>query len=222
MISQKPRLRAEREWAEYGLEKPEIQVRLEFQKRNAAELLLGIQAPVGRAVFAKWSEERGYFLIAPEMKAVFHQSVYGLREKRLFRLPVSEYRKISVGMGGCSYQWKRDDASWVWMEPVSKFGQKIPDAQMVLILQAIQGLHVKEFLDNTKQSKAELGFFMIHDLIRDDCEGGKQEAFYFGNEVAERNAYYGLLEGDGTVFLLDRGKVIDFFDLMKKIQDEAK
>ncbi|HPS54530.1 MAG TPA: hypothetical protein PLP05_02935, partial [Sedimentisphaerales bacterium] len=60
-----------------------------------------------------------------------------------------------------------------------------------------------------KKSKAELGFFMIHDYIWIECgdsssvkQGetgsslteGKKEALYFGNEVPEKNAYYGFVK----------------------------
>jgi hypothetical protein len=63
---------------------------------------------------------------------------------------------------------------------------------------------------------------MIHDRVRVESEGGKVEAFYFGNEVPEKNAYFGLREGEDTVFIVDRGKVIELFDLMKKIENETE
>jgi hypothetical protein len=154
------------------------------------------------------------------MKSVFRQSVYGLREKRIFRAAPETFRMISVDMGEYSYQWKKDGAGWYWFEPVAKFGQKIPAGQVNTLLAALQNLYVKEFRDNTIKSRAELGFFMIHDRIRIELEGKKTENFHFGNEVPEQNAYYGLREGEGTVFFVDRGKVIELLDLMQKMQSE--
>ena len=92
---------------------------------------------------------------------------------------------------------------------------------MALALAVLQNLYVKEFQDNNKKSGAELGFFVIHDRIRVESEGGRIETFYFGNEVPDRNAYYGVREGEATVFFVERGKAIQLFDLMKKIQAEA-
>lgn len=235
MASRQPRLRAEKEWGEYGLAKPELEVTFDLSKKKAAILLIGSQTPVGKAVFARWDDERGYFLLPAEMKSVFRQSVYGLREKRLFRAPVASFRKIYIEMGEHSCQWKKDGEDWYWFEPVSKFGQKIPAGQMDAVLEALQNLYVKEFQDNNKKSKAELGFFMIHDRIRIESEGsppatqgearpssqgGKTETFYFGNEVPDRNAYYGFREGEDTVFFVERGKAIELLDLMRKIQSE--
>ena len=218
MASQQPRLRAEKEWGEYGLTKPELEVLFDFQGKKTATLLIGAQAPVGKVVFARWAEERGFFLLPVEMKAMFRQSVYGLRQKRLFRTPVERIRKIYVEMGKYSCQWKKDGDAWYWIEPVEKLGQKIPMERMNLVLEGLQSFHAREFLDANKKSKAELGFFMIHDCIWIESEDGRREAFYFGNEVPEQNAYYGLLEGENVVFFVDRVNVVGFFDFVRKIQ----
>jgi hypothetical protein len=155
------------------------------------------------------------------MKAAFQQSVYGLREKRIFRAPAGTFRKIFLEMGKSSVQWVKENGDWYWFEPVEKFGQKVPEGELNPVLVALQGLHVKEFQDNNKKSMAELGFFMIHDRVRVESEGSKAEGFYFGNEVPRENAYYGLRDGEKTVFLVDRGKVIELFDLLKSVASET-
>jgi len=220
MASQQPRLRAEKEWGEYGLAKPEFEILFGLPGKRVVTLLIGAQAPVGKAVFARWAEERGFFLLPPEMKAMFRQSVYGLRQKRLFRAPVETIRKIYVEMGEHSYEWKKEGAQWYWFEPVAKFGQKVPDGRIDLVLEGLQNLHVREFQDDNKKSKAELGFFMIHDCIWVEFEDGKRETFYFGNEVPEKNAYYGFREGEDVVFFVDRANVVEFFDFMRNIRVE--
>jgi hypothetical protein len=220
MASQQPRLRAEKEWGEYGLATPELEIQFGLPGKRAVTLQIGAQAPIGKAIFARWAEERGFFLLPPEMKAMFRQSVYALRQKRLFRTPADKIQKIFVEMGEHSYQWKKDSNQWFWFEPVGKLGQKVPDGRMELVLGGLQGLHVREFLDNNKKSKADLGFFMIQDRIQVETGDAKKETFYFGNEIPEQNAYYGSREGEEGVFLVDRAKVIEFIDLMQKVQAE--
>ncbi len=216
MASRQPRLRAEKEWAEYGLARPDMEITFGLPGAKEVVLLIGMQAPVGKAVYARWTEERGYFLLPSEVKSAFQQSVYGLREKRIFRASPDTFRKIFVEMGEHSYQWKKDGEDWYWFEPVSRFGQKVPLARVNAVVAVLQNLYVKEFQDNNKRSRAELGFFMIHDRIRVES-AGMTESFHFGNEVPERDAYYGFREGESTVFLVDRGKVIELFELMKNI-----
>ncbi len=220
MASKQPRLRAEKEWGEYGLAKPEFEILFGLPGKRVVTLLIGAQAPVGKAVFARWAEERGFFLLPPEMKSMFRQSVYGLRQKRLFRAPVETIRKIYVEMGEHSYEWKKEGSQWYWFEPVAKFGQKVPAGRIDLVLEGLQNLHVREFQDNNKKSKAELGFFMIHDCIWVEFEDGKRETFYFGNEAPEKNAYYGFREGEDVVFFVDRANVVEFFDFMRNIRVE--
>ena len=221
MISKQPRLRADKEWAEYGLTKPELEILFDLPEKKPVTLLIGASTPVGKSVFARWDDERGYFLLPSEMKAAFHQSVYGLREKRIFRAPSETFRKISLEMGQNSYQWAQKNGQWYWFEPVEKFGQKVPSGRLEPLLSALRSLHVKEFQDNNKRSRAELGFFMIHDRIRVEMEDGKTQTFYFGNEVPEENAYYGFREGESMVFYVDRGKVIEILDLLKAIPSET-
>jgi hypothetical protein len=218
MASQQPRLRAEKEWEEYGLAKPEFEVLFDLQGKKMATLQIGAQTPVGKAVFARWAEERGFFLLPVEMKSMFRQSVYGLRQKRLFRVPVDKIRKVYVEMGKYSCEWKKDGDEWYWIEPIEKLGQKITKDRMDPVLEGLQSFHAREFLDANKKSKAELGFFMVHDFIWIESEDGKKETFYFGNEVPEQNAYYGFLEGEDVVFWVDRVNVVGFFDFMRKIQ----
>jgi len=217
MASRQTRLRAEKDWGEYGLEKPEMEILFDLPGKKPETLLLGAQAPVGKAVYARWRGERGYFLLSPEMKAMFRQSAYSLREKRIFRVAPEKFRKIYLEMGPYSCQWKKDGGVWYWMEPVSKLGQKASGEEPYVASDAIEGLHVKEFLDNNRRSKAELGFFMIHDRIRVETDDGQVLTLQLGNEVPERSAYYGFVEGDDLVFLVDRGKIIKIFDLVRKI-----
>ncbi len=222
MASRQPRLRGEKEWDEYGLAQPAMEIRVDVPKKKAETLYIGSQAPFGSAVFARWDSERGYMLLPLEMKEVFSQSVYNFREKRVFRMPAGEIKMVYAEMGTRSYQWRKDGGQWYWMEPLARFGEKISARDMNRVLAGLQGLYVKKFLDDTKKSKAELGFFIIHDRIKIEREfATRPEIFHFGNEVPLENAYYGFWEGEGTVFLIDRGKVIALIDLLDKIELDA-
>ena len=205
---------------EYGLEKPELEIDFDVSQKPF-RLFIGAATPVGKRFYARWEGERGYFLLPSEMKAVFRQSVYGLREKRVFRSPMETARKITVKMGAYSGQWMRDGHEWHWFEPVAHFGQKMPLDSMQKMLNFLQNFYIKEFMDNNRKTSAELGFFMIQDMIRIESEDGRKETFFFGHEVPDRNAYYGLREGEKTVFFVERGKAIELLDLMKKIMPQG-
>jgi len=223
MASERPRLRAAKEWDEYGLAKPGLEMVVEMPGKKAETLKLGAKTPIGNGVYARWDSERGYFLLQGEMGSALRPSAYLLREKRVFRAPPETIHKVSVEMGPNTWQWKKDTGGeWYWMEPIAKLGQKMPAESMGKVLVALQNFYIKEFLDGEKRSQAELGFFIIHDRIWIEPDLGKTEFFHFGNEVSEQNAYYGLREGEKPAFLIDRMKVIQFLDLLKAVEKDVE
>lgn len=215
------RIRAEKDWSEYGLEKPQLEVVMATDKKREKVLAVGNVSPVGKVVYARWSGERGYVLLPAEIKAVFEGSLYSLLDKRVFLMPRAEIRKVSIEMGPKAYEWKKDGEKWYWFEPVSKFGKEVPPERMELILNALAGVHIKEFLEGEERSKSELGFFMIHDRIKLEGESGDEEIFHFGNEVPVKNAYYGMKGDEEKVFLVDRVNVFRLMDFLRAIENET-
>lgn len=212
------RLRAEKDWTEYGLDKPGLELRVETRAKREGVLIFGDASPVGKALYARWTGERGYILVPPEIKSVFNLSVYGLREKAIFQTPPAEMVKVYVEMGPNAYEWKKEGGRWFWMEPIEKFGREIAEDRMQLIFKGLAGLNVMEFLDDNQKSDAELGFFIIHDKIKITHHSGEEEIFHFGNEVPLKNSYYGKMEKNGVVVMVDRMKIIQFLDLMKALE----
>lgn len=212
------RLRAEKDWTEYGLDQPGLELRIETRAKREGVLFFGDSSPIGKALYARWSGERGYILVPPEIKSIFNASVYALRDKSIFRILPEEMVKVYVEMGPNAYEWKREGGRWFWMEPIEKFGREIAEERMQLVFKGLAGLHVMEFLDDNRKSDAELGFFIIHDKIKITRDSGEEEIFYFGNEVPLKNSYYGKMGKNGMVVLVDRMKIIQFLDLMKALE----
>lgn len=219
--SKQTRLRPEKDWGEYGLEKPQLEVFLETDKKKKRTLALGALTPVGKAAYARWTSERGYMLLPLELKEVFESSLYALREKRVFQMPPEKIRKIYIEMGSHTYEWKKDGEKWYWFEPIGKFGKEFPTDRAELVLKILSGLYAKEFMDSNEEPNETLGFYIIHDRIRleDDAEG--EEVLHFGNEVPSRDGYYGMKEKDGIVFLVERGKIYQLLDLLREIENES-
>lgn len=219
--SERKRLRPEKEWGEYGLEEPSLRVGLKTENNKEWQYLyLGDKAPIGDAFFAKWDGDESYFLIPAVMKKSLEKTVYSLREKRIFRMPLKDIRKISIELGSYSFEWIKDDNLWYWMEPIKNMGKKISGENIALILREIKNLYIKEFLDNEKRDKFSLGFFMIKDRIKIESLSGIKEDLYFGNEMPLRSSYYSLLEGEDSLFLVDRGKIFQLIDLLETIKNK--
>ncbi|OQA57681.1 MAG: hypothetical protein BWY42_00357 [Candidatus Omnitrophica bacterium ADurb.Bin277] len=219
--SKQTRLRAEKDWDEYGLEKADLEVRIMTDRKKEWALVFGGESPVGRAVYARWLGERGYILAAPELKASFQASLYRLRDKRIFTFKPVEAAKVFIELGPNTYEWKNDGGKWYWIEPLRRFAKEMTKDRMDLVFMALAGFHVREFIDQEDRSDAELGFYIIHDLIRVTGDFG-EEIFNFGNEIPAKNAYYGKRQGGDAVFLVERTKVIQLLDLLRALENEGE
>lgn len=217
--AQRTRIRAEKDWGEYGLEKPDLEVTLVTNKKKTGVLAFGFRSPVGSAVYGRWVPERGYIFLPPEVKSLFETSLFALREKRIFRTPSAELRKVSIALGANAYQWKKEGGKWYWFEPVAKFGVELAAPRMELVLQALYSLHIKEFLE-IKKSDPQVGLQSVKDRIKLEGEDA-EEILRFGNEVPRSNAYYGVKDEDEEVFLVDRVNIYRLLDVLRAVENES-
>jgi len=218
--AQQTRLRAEKDWAEYGLEKPALEIELKTSKGKKGKLAIGDASPMGNTLYARWTDEQGYILLPVEIKSVFDASVYNLQEKRIFFMPPEQVEKVFIEMGSNTFQWKKENGKWFWLDPVEKLGKELPAGRMDAVLSAVLGLYVKDFLYGNKKTKDELGFYIIQDRISLKSRTGESEIFHFGNEVPVQNAYYGMKDEAGDVFLVERTKVYQLLDLLRAVENE--
>ena len=214
------RLAPEKDWAEYGLETPRLSIMVVTDQGNQGVLTLGDRTPVGNSIYARWSLEPGYVLLPTDMESVLGTSLYGFREKRIFTMPPQDVRNVFVELGANTYQWKKKNEKWYWLEPINKFGEEVPSKRMELVLSALSGLYAREFLEETEKTDAEMGFFMIQDRVVLKDLDGNEEVLYFGDEVPLQNAYYGMKKGSEEKIFVERTKIYQLLDLLRAVENE--
>ncbi len=206
------RLAREKGWEEYGLETPALKVGIETLKnRTRRYLCLGDKAPIGNFVYARWENGNDYFLLNADLKRVFDQTVYGLREKRVFRLALKDAVKVTVKTpeGGCEASKIED--GWYWSEPVMKMGEELPKQDLDFLFSEIERIHVKDFLDENKKSpeELELGSSAPRQMTVRNADGS-EETLLIGEALPSRDAYYAMREGETNVFLVSKSKLDNF------------
>jgi hypothetical protein len=217
------RLVREKGWEEYGLLKPQLKIGVEAQGLSKRKyLLLGDQSPVAETIFARWEDEEDYFLLDSRLKESFDRSIYSLREKRLIRLSLNDLQKIHVRTFTEGYELALENSEWYWTEPVSRLGKKITREQMYEILMALRELYVKEFLDGQPVQEVERGFTVAGPHIQVWDKAGKTSTVRIGREVAEHDAFYGLIDGEQVVLEIARGNIQKVFGIFEAaLQDAA-
>lgn len=209
------RMSPEKKWEEYGLKEPQLKVGVDTKEgKSRRYLLFGHAAPIGENVFAKWDGEKEYFLVARELKAAFSQSVYSIRMKRVFQMPLKEIQKIHFRVKNEDFEISQHKGKWFWMEPILLLGEPMEPMDTQMILSKVENLNVKEFLDGDPPPAVRTGFSLLSDSIKVSNEQKKEETLDLGVEVAARDAFYARSTAHPT-FLISKSYLSDFFEDLK-------
>lgn len=218
------RLLPEKGWDEYGLAKPSLRVGIEREDgRQRRYLDFGDPSPVTRHVFARWEGESEYFLLEADLKRVFEQTAYSLRQKRIFRNSVQEAAKIRIEIPkGESYEITKKDGNWFWMEPVALLGDAVEAEDANEVLTGVQRLYIKDFLDSEVAKPGEYGFYIFGMNIKvwGPEDGDKPEVLHLGSEFPAKDAFYGTREGEPTCFLVAQGNVKSLFETLARLNEK--
>ncbi|MDP3921117.1 MAG: DUF4340 domain-containing protein [Candidatus Omnitrophota bacterium] len=217
LSSKARRLVPDKEWSEYGLLNPKVKIGIETRKKRERRFLyFGDAAPIGDFVFARWEGEKEYFLLNADLMRAFDRSVYSLREKRIFRTLRKDIEKIRIQGLDVDYEFVNNEQGWVWSEPIDLLGEELTKRQVDELLSQIRELYVKDFLDGESRAKEELGFKLGSSAVRiwGHPETGS-EILYLGDEVPEKDAYYGLRSGESRYFVVARGNIRSLLEIIE-------
>jgi hypothetical protein len=206
------RLMPEKGWDEYGLLKPAIKVGIETQKDPKKRFLyLGDVAPTGNFIYARWENESEYFLLNADLRKVFDQTVYALRMKKVFRMPLKDITKVTLVNSSGTWELSKIDEGWYWVEPLAILGDEVEKRDLDFIFSELERFHIKDFLDSSKKTKSELGFTSMSPFLRINNQKAETETLRLGGELPARDAFYGMRDGEPTLFLVSRGNFENFF-----------
>jgi len=218
----KESLAPEKDWEEYGLKRPAFKIGIETSKNKTRRYLyLGDQSPVAEMIFARWEDGDRYFLLDKQVKGVFAQSLYALREKRVFLL-ADQPSKLFFRVGGESIKLVFKDQLWFWDRPVELYNRMANQENVEKILQQIQNLYVKDFIDTPAGGDAARGFSEQADYLRLWDSQNQASALMLGQEYLERDAFYGKRESFPGVLLIEREKIRALLESIMTLTREAK
>ncbi|MFA6600951.1 MAG: DUF4340 domain-containing protein [Candidatus Omnitrophota bacterium] len=209
------RFTAEKDWEEYGLLKPTIKVGIETRKHSKRKYLcLGDVAPTGNFIYARWEGENEYFLLQADLKNVFDQTLYGLRMKRVFRIPLKDLDKIVIRNLSAAYELSKVGEGWYWVEPLSLLGEAVDKKDVDYVFSQIERMNVKDFLDGMDQARTDPGFSAVEAYLKIRSGRSKEELLRLGRALPPRDAYYAVRSGAAEVFLVSKSNLDNFFQEM--------
>lgn len=86
--------------AEFGLDKPRIQVDFKVKDQPDGHLYIGEKSPTGAGLYARRNDDPRVFLIAAFNESSFNRSTFDLRDKTLVRIPRGTVRSIEIAGAG--------------------------------------------------------------------------------------------------------------------------
>lgn len=219
LSSKARRLVPEKDWKEYGLDKPALKIGVETKRKPGMRtLLFGDASPVGNFIYGRWEGENEYFLLNADLKAAFERTAYSLREKRVFRMPIFAIEKVRLKTASGQYEILKRDGNWVWMEPIRLLGEEVGKVSMDEFLTQIRDLFIKEFPEETTRGYKEMGFSMSGSFIKiTGKEESESEVLSLGGDLETKDAYYGKRKGESMPFLIARGNIRRLFETLETI-----
>ena len=110
-------------------------------------LLVGMENPLDHSLFAKRADDPRIVLLSSSLKTTLEKTIFDLRQKDVFKLATADVKEIRVRAKDVSWRAARDDAGWVFEEPVTaRAAKSLIDG----LLDALSGLRAKAFVSESK------------------------------------------------------------------------
>jgi len=200
---------------EFGFDSPQLSVCISTKQISTERcLLVGSNAVAFNGAYAKWNDDAKYFLVDANFLAAFDKTLYALRKKQIFTLLDKEISSVQFRSSKREFVIQHKGKQWLLEKPVEAMAG--PDAINNLLLH-LNGLYVKEFLDNERLDNPKLGLKSRARLIQVKFQDGSEQMLLQGNEAAGRDAYYAEGSDGKTVFLVASGKLNKTEDTFKAL-----
>ncbi|MCU0244542.1 MAG: DUF4340 domain-containing protein, partial [Acidobacteria bacterium] len=120
-------------------------------KDAPVRLLVGMENPLDKSLFAKRADDPRLVLLASTVKAQLDKKVFDLRQKDVFKFAADDVRKIKVRAKDVAWEAERAESGWTLTSPVAALAAK---TKVDSLLDALSGLRAKEFVAEDKAAGA--------------------------------------------------------------------
>jgi len=193
------------EASEFGFEDPRLFVCVMTDRLERERCLrVGSQGAVGEGAYARWDDEDTFFLVPGDFVRAFDKSLYSLRRKQIFSFTSSELGAIQFQLSHPAVEIRRVETGWEISKPEPA---RIESPAVGKIVEQLNHLYVKEFLDEGDWGDPKLGLGADSRLVRVTFSDGSTRTLSWGLEAPGRDAYYARIGGEKTVVLVSLGRL---------------
>ncbi len=136
--------------AAYEIPRTEVSLWLKGQDAPV-RLLVGMENPLDKTVFAKRDGDPRVVLLASSLKTTLEKPVFDFRQKDVFKFTAADVKGIRVRAKNVAWQASREDAGWFLKAPVVALAAK---GTIDSLVDSLAGLRAKAFVAENKTPAA--------------------------------------------------------------------
>jgi hypothetical protein len=136
--------------AAYELPKTEVSLWVKG-KDEPVRLLVGMENPLDKTLFAKRADDPRLVLLASTLKPSLEKTVFDFRLKDVFKFAAEEVKGIRVRAKDVAWTARREETGWKLKSPVAALAAK---GRLDSLLEALAGLKAKSFVTEEKTASA--------------------------------------------------------------------
>ena len=131
---------------------PRMEVSLWVKDKDApVKLLVGMENPLDKTLFAKREDDPRVVLLASTLKATLDKTVYDFREKSIFKFTAADVQAVKVRAKEVSWLADRGEPGWLLKSPVAALASK---SKVDSLLDSLSGIRAKDFAAEEKAAAA--------------------------------------------------------------------
>ncbi len=192
--------------AQYGLATPAATVTLEAPS-GSQRLVLGADAPVGGAAYARRGDDPAVVLVPAAVKADAIQSLFDLRDKRVVEVATDRVRRVEVRASSARSKpiaLVKDGAQWrLEGAPAAR---AVDQGKAERLVDAALGMRMTEVLSEERSGAGKRGLAPAARLVAIRLESGPGPTIAIGSTVDQKGTAVAV-EGEPGVYLVDTASI---------------
>jgi len=131
---------------------PKIEISLWVKgKDEPVRLLVGMENPLDKTLFAKREDDPRVVLLASTLKTTLDKKIFDFRQKDVFKFSADDVKTIRVRAKSIAWQAQREETGWFLKAPVAALAAK---SKVESLLDSLSGLRAKAFVAEAKNAEA--------------------------------------------------------------------
>jgi hypothetical protein len=135
---------------------PKTEVSLWVKGKDApVRLLVGMENPLDKTLFAKREDDPRVVLLASALKTTLDKKIFDFRQKDVFKFNAADVKTVRVRAKDLAWQAQREETGWFLKAPVAALAAK---DKVDALLDSLSGLRAKAFVAEDKNAEALMKF----------------------------------------------------------------